>query len=259
MVALKVTQSGNIAAAMLAHEAAILDGLDHPGVIQLQDIGEDQGLTYLALNHVTGETLSARLKRSGAFPLSECLSIGIQMCEILDYLHGTGLRTAPNRIIHGDIKPANIMVDMDGHVTLLDFGIARSSDTGSSLVEGYGTPGYMAPEQWSDGTVDRRTDLFMLGVVLFEMATGTRLFRTPDLPTLEHTDIGDSSWCPINHLPGTYKAELMPFIDILKECVADVHWRPPTAGHLADSMRTLQSQIEAPGSMVNWTQSVSAA
>ncbi len=258
-VAIKVSQGCEIGAAMLVRESLILHGLDHPGVVRVHHVGRDEDLTYLAMEEVRGCTLRARLREEGVLPLAECLDIGIQVCEVLEYLHGTGSRKAEHPVFHGDIKPSNLMIDKSGRVTLIDFGIAHSAITESDRIMGFGTPGYMAPEQWAGDTVDAKTDLFMLGVVLFELATGMKLFPYQDLPTLHKTASGDASWSPINHLPGTYTEELLPFMDILSRCVADAHRRTATAADLAASLRMLQEEVEAPGTLVAWTQSLSIA
>jgi len=258
-VALKVSQDCELGSAVLVREALILQTLDHPGVVRVHHVDAEGDLTYMAMEPLQGCSLSQRIKQQGALPLSVCVDIGIQICEVLEYLHGTGPYKAPHAVIHGDIKPANLMLGPSGRVTLIDFGIAHTAYTDSKGIVGFGTPGYMAPEQWGQGPVDPRTDLFMLGVVLFELATGTRLFPSEDLPTLQNTAGGDASWSPIHHLPGTYSTELFPFMDILSECVADLNCRTPTAGHLAETLRKLQWKLEAPGSVVAWTRTCSVA
>jgi len=152
-------------------EARLASALTHPNVAYIYEIGEDQGLRFLGMEYVVGEPLSVRLSR-GPLPLSELLSIGAQVADALDDAHSKG-------IVHRDIKPSNLMITPRGYVKVLDFGLAkletqRGRDetqlmTGAGVV--LGTVAYMSPEQALGRDLDHRTDLFSLGVVLYEMAT----------------------------------------------------------------------------------------
>jgi serine/threonine protein kinase len=152
-------------------EARLASALTHPNVAYIYEIGEAPELWYLAMEYVEGETLSARLER-GPLPLSELLSIGAQVADALDDAHSKG-------IVHRDIKASNLMLTPRGYVKVLDFGLAKlatpnSQDetqlmTSTGVV--LGTVAYMSPEQALGRDVDHRTDLFSLGVVLYEMAT----------------------------------------------------------------------------------------
>ena len=158
-------------------EARLASALTHPNVAYIYEIGEHEigeasGFRFLAMEYVEGETLSARLGR-GPLPLSELLSIGAQIADALDEAHAKG-------IVHRDIKPSNLMLTPRGYVKVLDFGLAKletqgnrdetqlMTDTGVVM----GTVAYMSPEQALGRDMDHRTDLFSLGVVLYEMAAG---------------------------------------------------------------------------------------
>jgi eukaryotic-like serine/threonine-protein kinase len=153
-------------------EARAISALNHPNICTLYDIGPD----YLVMELVEGRSLSDRLKE-GALPASQALQYGAQMADALTTAHAQG-------IIHRDLKPGNIMETPKG-VKLLDFGLAKYAAT-TLLTEAettltlpgaiLGTPAYMAPEQLEGRDCDARTDIFALGLVLFEMATGTRAF-----------------------------------------------------------------------------------
>lgn len=151
-------------------EAEAASSLDHPNICTIYDVDTaDDGQLFIAMAHYDGETLKARLAR-GPLAVADALDIAIQIARGLDKAHQAG-------IVHRDVKPANLMMTPDGVVKILDFGVAKLLDrtsptrTGTSL----GTVAYMAPEQIR-GAVDRRADLWALGVVLYEMLTGGRPF-----------------------------------------------------------------------------------
>jgi Tol biopolymer transport system component len=152
------------------NEARAASALDHPNICTIYEIGETaEGQLYLAMAYYEGETLKQRLER-GSLPAAEALHIALQVTGGLAKAHRHG-------IVHRDIKPANLMLNSDGIVKILDFGIARLPDQtlpGPPL----GTPGYMSPEQARTGEVDARSDVWSLGVVLREMLTGWRPGRS---------------------------------------------------------------------------------
>jgi two-component system LytT family response regulator len=181
-VALKVLPA-NVAADpdrmhRFVQEAKLASALTHPNVAYIYEIGEDSGLRFLAMEYVEGEPLSVRLTR-GPLAFSELLSVGIQVADALDAAHSKG-------IVHRDIKPSNLMLTPRGYVKVLDFGLAKleapssrhhtqvgRDDTQVMTSAGVvmGTVAYMSPEQALGRDVDHRTDLFSLGVVLYEIAT----------------------------------------------------------------------------------------
>jgi two-component system LytT family response regulator len=157
-------------------EAKLASALTHPNVAYIYEIGEERGIRFLAMEYVQGEPLSARLAR-GPIEFVELISVGIQVADALDDAHSKA-------IVHRDIKPSNLMLTPRGHVKVLDFGLAKLETTGStnevppdetqlitSVGTVLGTVAYMSPEQALGQGVDHRTDLFSLGVVLYEMAT----------------------------------------------------------------------------------------
>jgi two-component system, LytTR family, response regulator len=172
-VALKVLPASMAADPERMHrfvqEARLASALTHPNVAYIYEIGEEQGLRFIAMEYVAGEPLSVRLSR-GPLPLSELLSIGAQVADALDDAHSKG-------IVHRDIKPSNLMITPRGYVKVLDFGLAKletSSRDETQLMTNtgvvMGTVAYMSPEQTLGRNLDHRTDLFSLGVVLYEMA-----------------------------------------------------------------------------------------
>ncbi|HEY6003220.1 MAG TPA: serine/threonine-protein kinase, partial [Anaeromyxobacter sp.] len=142
----------------LLREAEAAARLSHPNVVTLFDVGKGEHGPYLILELLRGGTLAERLEQ-GPLPAREALRIGIEMAKGLAHAHAQG-------IVHRDVKPGNVFVCDDGQVKLLDLGMARAF--GHRTIEG-GTPSYMAPEQWRGAPEDERTDVFALGVVLFQM------------------------------------------------------------------------------------------
>ena len=154
-------------------EARAAAALEHPNICTIHEIGEtDDGQLYIVMGCYEGETLDRAIAR-GPVPMPEALRIAAAVARGLGKAHDRG-------IIHRDVKPANIMLTSDGDVKILDFGIAKLSDVAFTQTGGIvGTAAYMSPEQAFGEPVDRRTDIWSLGVVLYEMITGIRPFRGP--------------------------------------------------------------------------------
>jgi non-specific serine/threonine protein kinase len=160
-------------------EAQAASRLSHPNVATIYDIGETDGITFIAMEYVEGETLEERMKRRRLSPV-EIRTILRQIAEALDEAHRKG-------ITHRDIKPANLMITARGEVKVLDFGLAKISPhavsadvTSMQTLPGLlmGTVEYMSPEQALGRVVDCRTDIFSLGIVLYQMATGQSPFAS---------------------------------------------------------------------------------
>jgi serine/threonine-protein kinase len=143
----------------------------HPNIVAILDFGEDEGMPFLAMEYVDGRSLDAILKTSGPFDPARSVAVITQVLSALGFAHQNG-------IVHRDVKPSNIMVLNSGEVKVADFGIARIDASEFTIVgDLLGTPAYMAPEQFAGAPVDKRTDLFAVGVILFEMLTGVKPFR----------------------------------------------------------------------------------
>jgi eukaryotic-like serine/threonine-protein kinase len=147
-------------------EARSVAKLAHPNIVQIHDFGEQDNITYIVMEYVDGGTLKDRLKQ--ALPPAEAVDFVLQAAEGLDCAHRNG-------IVHRDVKPANMLLRKDGHLLLSDFGIAKLLETTMNLTRvgtGIGTPQYMSPEQGTGQPVDRRSDIYSLGIVLFHCLTG---------------------------------------------------------------------------------------
>ncbi len=238
-VAVKVLPAGALAdeaqRRRFHREALALSRLNHPGVATVHDFDREGGADFIVMELVTGETLAARLK-NGALPPEQVTDLGIQIAEALEAAHEGG-------VLHRDLKPANIIVTGKGRVKVLDFGLARLVQAGvdtratTLLTAGdavAGTLAYMAPEQLLGQEVDAGGDLFALGVVLYEMATG-RLPWRETLATALVNEILHATPEP----PSELRPDLPPHLEriILKALAKDPAGRYASAVELAADLR----------------------
>ena len=160
----------------LQREAEVCGAMQHPNIVTLYEPGyENNVISFLATEWVEGESLRDRLKRSKPLPLEDALRIGEDIIRGLTYAHAKG-------VVHRDIKPANILLSREGQAKIADFGIARPVDSTLTAVGSMlGTPNYMSPEQVKCADVTARSDLFSVGVVMYEMLTGVKPFSAPDI------------------------------------------------------------------------------
>ena len=151
-------------------EAQLAGSLSHPNIISIYDVGEEGGISFIAMELVEGESLGQKLAKKYPFSLQETIYIFGQVCGAMDYAHKQG-------IVHRDLKPSNILIRKDSSVKIVDFGIARA--LGTTITGDHktlGTPAYMSPEQITGRKVDSRSDIFSLGIILYQMLTGERPF-----------------------------------------------------------------------------------
>ena len=146
-------------------EAQAAAGLMHPNIVNVYDVGEDRGLNYMVMELVEGITLKEYIERKGRLSHKETISIAIQMCSGIGAAHASG-------IIHRDIKPQNIIISKDGKVKVTDFGIAKAITSNTVSTDAMGSVHYTSPEQARGGFSDQRSDIYSIGITLFEMVTG---------------------------------------------------------------------------------------
>ena len=171
----------------LLRDARAAAVLKHPNIVSVYDVFEDGGRAYVVMEYVEGDTLAARLKANPLPDAAMILKVLRQMADALDYTHSRG-------VIHRDIKPANVMIDAAGTAKIMDFGIARISDTRTCTPTGMvmGTVEYMAPEQLRGETVDGRADQFALAAVAYRMMTGSTLFGPNTAATLTYKIVNEA-------------------------------------------------------------------
>jgi serine/threonine protein kinase len=223
--------------------------LTHPNIVTIHDVVEasEEGLAFIAMEYVRGTNLKQILQGGQPLSLDFAVEIVAQIGEALDYAHS-------NRVIHRDVKPANILITEDRRVKITDFGIARI-DTSNLTQEGQllGTPNYMAPEQIQGKEVDYRADLFSLGVVLYEMLTRRKPFQGENLTVVSHRIVYDP-FTP----PRDYVQDLPPGVEkILDRALEkDPARRYQRARDLAEDLRRVLAQNSVRGDDLNETQSL---
>jgi eukaryotic-like serine/threonine-protein kinase len=252
-------------------EARAVVGLNHPNILTVYEIGEDRLIHYIISELIEGETLRERLMRGG-MQLSEAVDVAVQVASALDAAHHAG-------IVHRDIKPENIMLRPDGYVKVLDFGIAKLAeqevplttprDEALLLVETnlgsiLGTVRYMSPEQACGAQVDKSTDIWSLGVVLYEMVTGHVPF-TSDTPSEVMSAILEKEPPPLTNYVAHAPAELRQIIS--KTLCKDRGHRYHSAHELLEALKGLRHKLEveaelqpstATPSWLRWTRSPTA-
>ena len=171
------------------NEARAAGVLNHPNIVTIYDAGESDGLFYMAMEVIEGQTLQALLAKNRVLPVEQVLNVTRQVGEGLDFAHSKG-------VIHRDIKPANIMMTTSGLVKIMDFGIAKAGGGLTSTGQVLGTPNYMSPEQVKGKPLDGRTDLFSLGVVLYEMVTGEKPFGAQNVTTIIYKIVHEEPLAP---------------------------------------------------------------
>jgi serine/threonine-protein kinase len=187
----------------LLRDARAAAVLKHPNIVGIYDVFEDAGRAYVVMEFVEGDNLAALLKKTPLPESALILKILRQMADALDYTHAQG-------VIHRDIKPANVMIDANGAAKIMDFGIARITDTRTCTPTGMvmGTVEYMAPEQILGAAVDGRADQFALAVVAYQMMTASSLFGPHTLATLTYKLVNEAP-----ALPSTRNAALPRGVD----------------------------------------------
>ena len=177
-------------------EAKAAAGLNQQNLVSIYDWGEVDGTYFIAMEYVEGETLKDLIRRRGRLSGNEAVLVGMQLLAAIDFAHRSG-------IIHRDIKPQNVMIDTAGTAKVMDFGIARAGDSGMTEAGSIlGTAQYLAPEQAKGYPVDERSDLYSVGVVLYEMLTGTVPFKGDSAVTVALKHVNEVPVEPAELVPG---------------------------------------------------------
>ncbi len=224
---LPVSVLGDAAALARFHrEVRVARQVSHPNVCRVFDIGETDGNVFLSMEYVDGEDLSSLLRRIGRLPQDKAIEIARQMCAGLAAAHEFG-------VLHRDFKPANVMIDGRGKARITDFGLAGIATEFAPEELRAGTPAYMAPEQLAGQELTVRTDIYALGLVLYELFTGKRAFDAPTVVKMK--DLGESS-SPTS--PTSIVKDLDPAVErAIQRCLEkDPKRRPASALQVAASL-----------------------
>ena len=242
------------ALARMIRESRLVAALDHPGVVTIHDVGEEDGQFYLVTELVEGETLRDRLKR-GPLPTPEALDYAMTIASALAAAHVRG-------VVHRDLKPENVMISAGGRVKVLDFGIAKfvapaeaaTAAPQPTLTEAgtaVGTPPYMAPEQLDGRTIDHRVDQFAFGVMVYELLAGRRPFNGATAPELSAAILRDEP----AHLTSIRRDVPAPLARIVVRCLAkspdDRYASTTDLAHAMSDVRTDWSVLTPPAAIVD--------
>jgi serine/threonine-protein kinase len=210
-------------------EARAMARLHHENIVTIFSVDEERGAHFIVMEYFPGMDLRARIKARRALPIHESVDIALQIANALTFAHSQG-------IVHRDIKPANILVDTRGRVKLTDFGIAAALDEASITSTGQiiGTPEYMSPEQAAGREVDGRTDLYSLGIVLYEMVVGQTPFRN-----MPKTSILSKLLDPQYEIPLSFSTEIPSAVAAIVEDLVrrDPEYRTSRATILAGQLK----------------------
>ncbi|MHB1293979.1 MAG: protein kinase domain-containing protein [Anaerolineae bacterium] len=206
---------------LFEQEANILVGLDHPNLPRVHAFFDVNGRSYLVMEFVRGESLERRLEQTNA-PLleSQVLDWAIQICEVLSYLH-----TRPQPIIFRDLKPSNVMVQPDGRVKLIDFGIARTYKAGQRRdTMSMGSENYAAPEQWGKAQTDARADVYGLGATMYHLLTNVAplpaFVPTPRVPIKQYNPaVTDATAAIVDKAMATDRNDRFPSSQAMREAL----------------------------------------
>jgi serine/threonine protein kinase len=224
-------------------EARAAGSLNHPNIVTIHDVGKAGDVVFIAMEYIEGVELRTLIGEGRPLRVAQALSIAAQIAEALAYAHQRG-------VVHRDIKPANIMVLANGPVKITDFGIARMRGSRDLTQTGMllGSPKYMSPEQVIGKRADHRSDLFSLGVILYEMLCGAAPFNGENVTALMYQIVNFVPPAPSSVNPAV--PELLDYI-VAKMIAKPIEERYPDAAELARDLRECERQLAAAGPALN--------
>lgn len=220
------------------NEAQAAGHLDHPNILRVYDAGESDGEPFIVMEYVAGaDTLGNYIRSDGLLPPAEAVAYVRQCAEALDYAHRRG-------VIHRDVKPANIMLTREQQVKLVDFGIAYRTETDKTQLEGnFGSPRYMSPEQARGEDVGAQSDLFSLGIVLYELLAGNVPFQAKNVAGMVYQIVNGEPEPVRNHVP--HLPDVV--VEILNRALSKpLDQRFKTGQEMADVLAVAQATLEKP-------------
>ncbi|MEE9171022.1 MAG: serine/threonine-protein kinase, partial [bacterium] len=222
--------------ARFKREAKATAALNHPNIITIHEIGEFEGRAYIAMEYVQGESLKDKIVKKG-LTLAKIIEIALQICNGLNKAHEAG-------IVHRDIKPENILLDKDDSVKILDFGLAQKRGATKLTKEAttLGTLYYMSPEQCQSSELDQRTDIWSLGIVLYEMITGKTPFQGEYETGIVYSIMNEEPE-PLARYKTGVSDELQRIVD--KTLRKDVDTRYQSVSDLLTDLKALQKTQES--------------
>jgi serine/threonine protein kinase len=222
-------------------EARAIAKLYHPHILPVHDFGEQDGTTYIVMEYVSGGTFKKKLKQGQPMALREAIDLILQACQALECAH-------QNNIVHRDVKPGNMLLRSDSFMLLSDFGIAKILESNTVLTRtgvGIGTPQYMSPEQGTGSAVDGRSDIYSLGIVLYQAVTGRVPFGSPgDAPLMISLKHVSDPLPP----PRQFAPDLPPMVEqvIVKALEKDPARRFQTATEMIDALSNINMALRGP-------------
>lgn len=225
-------------------EARIMASLHHPSVVDVFEFGRHEGRSFLAMELVEGTDLRRVLRRTGPLPVELAVYVAHELATALAHAHASRIDGVAQRVVHRDVTPSNVLLSVDGAVKLADFGIAKATTRAQVTQHGIvkGKVPYMSPEQAVGQQLDQRSDLFALGVVLYECVAGRRPYDGPtDLDTFRNVQSGVHA--PLDHLVPATPPRLVALIHSLLRPRAE--HRPAHAGEVIDVLSTFPITLGA--------------
>ena len=224
-------------------EAQTLERLQHPNIVRFYRLEQDGRQAFMVMDFIEGETLKHKIfDANGPMPIAEIVEIMRPLCQALQYAHNEGY-------VHADVKPGNILIDHNGKVMLSDFGIARMTETATMTMVGAGTPAYMSPEQAAGGVPTRQSDVYALGILLFEMLTGERPFNG-DYATTGGSTSEKVRWEQIYQEPPSprkFNPAISPGLEkiVLQALTKKTVYRYASAMELLNALQAAYSTVES--------------
>lgn len=250
-VALKVLKEGGDDPAFVARfrtEATNAARLSHPNIVQIYDFGATDGTPYMAMEYVDGQTLREILTSEGRLAPDAAIAIATQVAAALEHARRGG-------IVHRDVKPENILITTDGHVKVADFGLSRARAESRATQAGMlmGTAQYLAPEQVRDGFADHRSDVYALGVVLYEMLTGVPPFTGDSPVVVAYRHVAEDVPSVLS-----VRADVPRALDqvVARATARDADGRFPTAFAFGEALRAIASKPAELGSLARHTTAI---